>query len=56
MVLLSLGSGLITTLLTHAKPSRCTFDLNWIADEKPASGGPNEECAVTPLDKTPSSQ
>ncbi len=56
MVLLSLGSGLITTLLAHAKPSYCTFDLNWIADEKPASGGPNEKCAVTSFDKAPSSQ
>lgn len=56
MVLLSLGSGLITALMAHAKPSRCTFDLNGIADEKPAPAGMKEEGAVMPSDKTPSSQ
>jgi len=56
MVLLSLGSGLITALMAHAKPSCCTFDLNWIAEERPASNGSNAEGAVTASDKTPSSQ
>lgn len=52
MVLLSLGSGLITALMAQAKPAREALDWSWIADDSAAPERPNEEDAVTPSDKT----
>lgn len=51
MVLLSLGSGLITALMAQAKPTRDALDWSWIADDSAALERSSEEHAVTPSDK-----
>ena len=52
MVLLSLGSGLITALMAQAKPARDALDWSWIADDNAAPERPDDAHAVTPSDKT----
>jgi hypothetical protein len=52
MVLLSLGSGLITALMAHAQPSREGPDFSWFADEEPFPERQNGDNAVLPSDKT----
>ncbi|MBP2159707.1 MULTISPECIES: hypothetical protein [Asticcacaulis] len=52
MVLLSLGSGLITALMAQAKPARDTLDWSWIADDSTAPERKDDAQAVTSSDKT----
>ena len=56
MVLLSLGSGLITALMAQAKPSCPVVDWAWIAEENPLNDARDGDSAVLPSDKTMSSQ
>lgn len=56
MVLLSLGSGLITALMAQAKPPRDALNLDWIADDRQPVQAQDDEDAVGPSDKTVSSQ
>lgn len=56
MVLLSLGSGLITALMTQAKPPRTWLDLDWIVDDAPVDDGHDRDHVVLPAEKTSFSQ
>ena len=56
MVLLSLGSGLITALMMQAKAPRTSFDLDWIADDTPIDDRHGRDHAVSPPEKTAVSQ
>jgi hypothetical protein len=56
MVLLSLGSGLITALMAQAKPARDALDLSCIADDRRSSDRQDNEDAVLLSDKTTSPQ
>ena len=56
MVLLSLGSGLITALMAQAKPAHGLRDWSWIADERQTPERPEDDHAVTVSEKTSFSQ
>lgn len=56
MVLLSLGSGLITALMAQAKPSCPAADWAWFAEDNPMNDMRDGDNAVLPSDKTMSSQ
>jgi hypothetical protein len=52
MVLLSLGSGLITALMAQAQPSREAPDFSWFADEEPFPERQDGDNAVWASDKS----
>jgi hypothetical protein len=52
MVLLSLGSGLITALMAQAKPAREPLDLAWITDDASTADLCDDSNAVKAVDKT----
>lgn len=56
MVLLSLGSGLITALMAQAKPPCPLSNWAWITDENALNETRDGDNAVLPSDKTTSSQ
>lgn len=56
MVLLSLGSGLITALLAQAKPSYGAVDWDAIAHETPVADDQDSDQAQQLSNKTPISQ
>ncbi len=56
MVLLSLGPGLITALMTQAKLPRTSLDLDWIAHDPPADDRHDRDHAVSAAEKTAISQ